>query len=538
MKTPDTPPNIILIITDQHRADHLGCYGNEIVKTPNIDRIADTGTRFDRFYVSCPICMPNRATLMTGRMPSLHGVRQNGISLSFQEVTFTELMVSGGYRTALIGKSHLQGISEKPVIHGLPNIDPQKKLATPDLMEARRNRWMDGRYDQELRSTWEERDNFRPELPFYGFQHLALAIGHSDNVWGDYANWLSERHPDPASMQGPENALPSETNTSAPQAWRTAVPEELYPTTFIKEETVKYLKDHAASHGDKPFLLQCSFPDPHHPFTPPGKYFDMYDPADIPLPASYIHPQDKWPPHLANILSRGGHVRSKHREQRAFGVTENEARAAIALNYGSITMIDDAIGTIMKTLAETEQANNTIIIFTTDHGDFMGDHQLLLKGALHYQGLIRVPFIISDPNNDNAPMVTSNLSGTIDIAGTILELAGINKFNGMQSKSLRKIAEGRDLRSAMLIEESQRRGYMGLKDNFRARTILHEDWRLTLYSGVEWGEFYNLKDDPNEFDNLWDEPSKAKKRADLLEVLIRESMDMGENSPVATTHGP
>ena len=104
-------PNFLLIITDQQRADHLGCYGNPIVKTPNIDRLATRGTKFDHFYVATPICMPNRATLMTGRMPSLHGARQNGIPLSLNATTFVEIMRSAGYQTALFGKCHLQSIS-------------------------------------------------------------------------------------------------------------------------------------------------------------------------------------------------------------------------------------------------------------------------------------------------------------------------------------------------------------------------------------------------------------------------------------------
>ncbi len=104
-------PNFLFIITDQHRADHLGCYGNPIVRTPNIDRLADNGTRFERFYVATPICMPNRATLMTGRMPSLHGARQNGIPLSLTATTFVDILRAAGYDTALVGKCHLQSIN-------------------------------------------------------------------------------------------------------------------------------------------------------------------------------------------------------------------------------------------------------------------------------------------------------------------------------------------------------------------------------------------------------------------------------------------
>ena len=104
-------PNFLLIITDQHRADHLGCYGNPIVRTPAIDFIAANGAAFDRFYVTCAICMPNRATLMTGRPPSLHGVRHNGIPLALEAVTFVDLLRQAGYRTALVGKSHLQNMT-------------------------------------------------------------------------------------------------------------------------------------------------------------------------------------------------------------------------------------------------------------------------------------------------------------------------------------------------------------------------------------------------------------------------------------------
>ncbi len=108
------PPNFVLFITDQHRADFLGCYGNTIVRTPQIDAIASRGTVFDRSYVASPFCMPNRASLMTGRMPSVHGVRSNGIPLSLASVTFADLLGAAGYDTALIGKSHLQNITGTP----------------------------------------------------------------------------------------------------------------------------------------------------------------------------------------------------------------------------------------------------------------------------------------------------------------------------------------------------------------------------------------------------------------------------------------
>src|SRR5687768_14904802 len=129
-------PNFLLIITDQQRADHLGCYGNSVVQTPNIDGLAAAGSRFDRFYVATPICMPNRATLMTGRMPSLHGARQNGIPLSLTATTFVDILRAGGYDTALIGKCHLQSISRNPPVIGMPEENTDQTPPPEELREA------------------------------------------------------------------------------------------------------------------------------------------------------------------------------------------------------------------------------------------------------------------------------------------------------------------------------------------------------------------------------------------------------------------
>ncbi len=531
-------PNFLLFITDQHRADHLGCYGNDIVRTPNIDGLAARGTRFDKFYVSCPICMPNRATLMTGRVPSLHGVRQNGIPLSLQTVTFPELLRDAGYRTALVGKSHLQSISAVPLEHGIPTPNPDKRLPPEAAREARRNVWGDGRYDQELPATWRGEEGFEPALPFYGFDEVALAIGHGDRISGHYERWLRARHKDADNLRGPDNALPAGRDIWAPQAWRTRVPEELYPTSFIADETIAFLERRAKVGDDAPFFIQCSFPDPHHPFTPPGKYFDMYDPADVPAPDAFHHPADRLPPHVAALHAARDSGRASKKGQTVFACTEREARGAIALNYGSIAMIDDAIGRVLATLDRLGMSDDTVVVFTTDHGDFMGDHQLLLKGALHYRGLVRVPCIWSDPSAPDRPATADGLAGTIDLASSFLDRAGINPFNGMQGKPLAALATGDARHESLVIEEDQRRSYMGFPANFRARTLVHGDWRLTVYSCAGWGELYNLRNDPLEFENLWDRPDHAAMRAALMEMLTRRMIALADSSPLATGHVP
>ena len=170
-----------------------------------------------------------------------------------------------------------------------------------------------------------------------------------------------------------------------------AIPEELYPTAYVAERTIKYLENYSRSDRAKPFFLQCSFPDPHHPFTPPGRYWDMYDPAEMPLPPSFNPGERPIVPHLRRLYQERTAQEANKDGQRTFAVTEREAREATALTYGMITMIDDAIGSILAWLKTLRLDDDTVVIFTSDHGDFMGDHQLLLKGALHYRGLVRVP---------------------------------------------------------------------------------------------------------------------------------------------------
>jgi arylsulfatase A-like enzyme len=531
-------PNFLFIITDQHRADHLGCYGNPIVKTPNIDRLAASGTRFENFYVATPICMPNRATLMTGRMPSLHGARQNGIPLSLTATTFVEIMRAAGYDTALIGKCHLQSISGNLPVVGMPEPDPNRALPPETLREADNTLTKHGRYDQELPSTWEREPDFEPTLPYYGFDHVELAIGHGDKTVGHYERWLKQRHSDPDSLRGPQNQLPGNQYT-APQAWRTRIPEELYPTAYVAERTIKYLENYSRTDRSKPFFIQCSFPDPHHPFTPPGRYWEMYDPRSIELPPSFNSGEHPVPPHLQLLYDERARHMSNKDGKRTFAVTEREAREAIALTYGMISMVDDAIGAILGWLKMLRLDEDTVVVFTSDHGDFMGDHQLLLKGALHYRGLVRVPFIWSDRAVESKGLANAGLCGTLDIANTILARAGLQGHNGMQGANLLAAIDGGGTgHDSLIIEEHQRRGYMGFKNNFRARTLVTKDFRLTLYEGVDWGELYDLANDPNELNNLWDDPQSHHQRHELIEKLARQMMELADSSPLATHHGP
>ena len=514
-------PNFLFIITDQHRADHLGCYGNKVVKTPNIDGIAAGGTRWDRFYVANPICMPNRASIMTGRMCSVHGARHNGIPLSKDHTTFVELLRDAGYNTGLIGKSHLQSFTGLPATK---RFEVEKGLTAPSehLRDAYKNNRHSPDYDLEVVPKWDRPLADRLDGDFYGFNHVEVAADHADQASGDYLLWARDQHPDFESLTGPENALP-DNRVNAPQAWRTAVPEELYSTSWVANRSEAWLEEQAQS--DAPFFLQMSFPDPHHPFTPPGRYWDMYDPSDIKLPASFG--QGDLPPIKAmkDALSKGTDPRDN---QNPFAVTEDEARAIIALTYGMITMIDDAIGRVLRRLETLGLADQTVVVFTSDHGDYMGDHGLMLKLLLHYQGIIRVPFIWYDPMAPAQSALDSGLGSSIDISATILARAGIQPFNGLQ---------GRDLLSteppeAIIVEEDSQRTMTGFDRPQRVRTVVTDRYRMSLREGEDWNELYDLSSDPGETDNLYDRPISQPTQHALWETMLRRTIALQDRSPL------
>ena len=514
-------PNFLFIITDQHRADHLGCYGNRVVRTPNIDGIAAKGTRWNRFYVANPICMPNRASIMTGRMPSLHGARHNGVALSKDHATFVELLRDAGYATGLIGKSHLQSFTGLPATN---SYQPQDGLTTPSegLRDACKNSRHGPEYDLEIAPEWDAPLAERIDSHFYGFSHVEVAADHGDQACGDYLLWAREQRADFDSLVGPRNALP-DNRIRAPQAWRTAVPEELYSTNWIAERSEAWLSERAGE--DAPFFLQMSFPDPHHPFTPPGKYWDMYEPEDMILPRSFG--KGDLPPIKAmrEAMRSGTDPRDN---QDPFAVTEQEARAIIALTYGMITMIDDAVGRVLATLDELGLTDNTVVIFTSDHGDYMGDHGLMLKLLLHYQGIIRVPFIWSDPTGPASKRTDGGLASSIDIAATILERAGIQAYNGMQ---------GRDLLSAsppeaVIVEEDSQRLMTGFDRRQRVRTVVTDRYRMSLREGEDWNELYDLANDPDETRNIYDNPDASEARRAVAEIMLRRMIELQDRSPL------
>jgi len=519
-------PNFLLFITDQQRADHLGAYGNRVVRTPHLDRLAAEGWLARRCYVASPICMPNRASLMTGRLPSVHRARHNGIPLPLAEVTFVERLRDSGYATALVGKAHLQNISGKGPMWPPPS-------SPPTVGEARRPEA--GRFDQEWEPAWDADPAFDMQLPFYGFDTVRLVINHGDTANGHYRRWLEKEHPEVAAVTGQEHALPTPDYalSRARQAWRTRVPEALSTTSYVGAQTCRLLDDYARA--AQPFFIQCSFPDPHHPFTPPGRFWDMYDPQDMVLPASFHAPTSGPLPHLDWMHRERDAGRAVKHTPAMFAATEREVREALALNYGAISHIDDTVGQVLARLQALGLADDTVVLFTSDHGDYFGDHQLLWKGPLHYQGVTRVPLIWRDPQQARAG-ASDQLCATIDIAPTILARAGCVPHNGMQGLSLLDaVASDAPLqRDALLIEEEGQRTMFGFAGRTRMRTLQTGRHRLSIYEGADWGELYDLDADPHESHNLWNDAASAGLRQTLLHRLAIAMIHYTDTSPHPT----
>ncbi len=521
-------PNFLLFITDQHRADFLGCYGHPVLRTPHIDSIAKRGTVFDKFYVASPVCQPNRASLMTGRMPSVHDVRSNGIPLSMDAVTFVDLLRDAGYRTALIGKSHLQNFTPYDSI--IKRGPPREGFHEPSsgLRQALRHDLADAKYEQETPAYWVA-PNAHVQTPFYGFDHVTLVRAHGDEAGADYDRWLEARDPKAKNLLGPKNSLPHDYKV--PQAYRTAIPEELYATAFLGDRACAYL-DEAADGA--PFFLMVSFPDPHHPFNPPGKYWDMYKPEQFPVPEAFQR-NDWTPPALvANIINEREAGKANLTGMGTIGVSAREAQEARALTCGMIACVDDAIGAVLGALDRSGRREDTVVIFTSDHGDHLGDHRLMLKGAEQYQSIVRVPFIWTDPQAKAQPARTDALGSTMDIGLTVLDRARIEPASGVQAKSLLPVMDGSPVRDSVFIQYDHQASSAGTNVPARVHTLIDGRYRLSVFHGTGWGELYDLTNDPGEFDNLWDQPAHAGTRARMTEKLLLTEIEHVDRVPLPT----
>jgi arylsulfatase A-like enzyme len=457
-------PNVLLIMTDTQRKDDIGVYGNGIIKTPNLDRLANEGIRFENCYATVPACMPARATIFTGRYPAAHGVRSNGIPLPENEITIADVFLENGYRTGGAGKFHF-----------LPHY-PYRKQTLP-TMESHSE-------------------------PFYGFQEFHLG---EDGRSGEHWQWIKKNHPEYADKPDHE------------------IPLELHNSYWTTSHIIEFIRECHARHA--PFFAFCSYVDPHQSYNPPPPYSDMYDPEDMPEPKRLEGELDTKPP----FHRKAAESNNYHRYTKNWAVEK-------ARHYGEVTFIDDMIGKLIKVLDELKIRENTLIVFISDHGDELGDHWLWWKGPWHYKGCSNVPLIFNWKGRIPPGKVVDGFSQQTDIFPTILGMAGLPVHHGIQGKSLKNVLlnETTETGYDYAYIESYHGGAVNpefyriqnkpipekQEDPLNVFTIRNSQWRITMCPGNDYGELYDLSNDPDEFHNLWYNPDFSSTQHNLIKALV------------------
>ena len=486
------PMNVLLISTDQMRRDHMGCGGNPVIRTPNLDRLAAAGTCLDRAYVSNPLCMPNRSTIATGRLPRNHLCWSNGIRLPAHERTIADVLNDRGYHTTLLGKAHFQ------------NFGRGRNVPVEQAGMECREAWVKG----VLSADWTG--------PYYGFQDVRLCVGHGVGTLqtAHLGQWAARRHPEALELlRQPHEPSP----TGAPQCSTPPVPAAAHSSTWLGEIGPEYLRDRARD--GRPFFGWLSFPDPHHPFTPPPGYDTLYDPADVVMPPVTAEALADKPPHYRRAYEGGEPWEGIGANEHLANITEPQMRETLARTYGMITLVDENIGRLLDALDETGLAENTIVIFTSDHGDLMGDCGLVFKGPFLLEGLINVPMIWRIPGVAGG-VRSAGLMSSVDIAPTVLELLGVDVPAWMDGMALGALARGGP--------SARRTAFVEFKSMYRPdlnlRAAVTADAKCVYYAGQDFGELYDLTADRPEAKNLYDDPDWSDVRCEMESQILDDAV--------------
>jgi uncharacterized sulfatase len=483
-------PNILLITTDQQRADHLGLKGLEAVGTPNLDRLGREGVHFDRAYCPSPICTPTRVSLLTGLYPSSHGAYSIGVTLpEFPRVTLPELLKAGGYRSALFGKSHF--VSRR---------DEERHMA--GTAEAP---------DGEFFRSWRG--------PYLGFDEFEGSTGHTinnspaqhyrvflENSGEDWEQWFPLGQP--------------EYDHDACGPWN--IPEKFHDTEWVTRRTEAFIRRQQAG---SPWFCWASYQDPHEPFVCPEPWYSKVDTSRMKIPPDYREGEfdDRHPVYAAAYRRELGSWNEGHGVPSVFGSPMRTERrnAAMQATLGMVAFIDDRIGRLMQALEDAGQLDNTIIIFTSDHGEMHGHHGLWGKGLTAYEDCQRVPLLLWNPGRIAQRGTVEALANLVDLPATLLSLAGLEIPFGMQGRDLSPIllGEANSVQDATLIE------CRPTTASLYQQTLVTARHKLVVYRDEPAGELYDLKMDPDQGTNLWDDPGSVRLRTDLLVRLARFQME-------------
>lgn len=468
-------PNIVFIMADQLAAAFVGCYGSGVDSTPTLDRLASEGVRFTRAYAHSPICAPNRATIMTGRSNEIHGIVVNNLQLGTENPTYPMVLQRRGYRTGGFGKFHLTSM-QLPLPNDFSYLGYDESIPTED---PRLGPWLD----------WIAREH-------PGYYGPALAT-----CWA--MPYLDRYGPDKRDLRPEWEAARAEflQPRVAASGWNLMythpLPAELNQTTYITNCGIDFMERHLAEHPDQPFMCHMSYVNPHDPYDPPEPYDTMFAPEEMsdPLPMAW-----------EGIGVYEKHRRSFHRFGEYAADVQNVRRMR-AMYHGSIRLIDDQIGRVVRFLEERGLADNTIICFTTDHGDMMGDHGLITKGVMHYDKSVRVPLIVWGGDTARG-VVSDRLTPSLDLFPTLCQWGGAHLLPPHEGRSLLPILQGEPDPAPW--EE------ITIQVQTTRSIITAEGWRLSLLKPDRRGQMFDLVHDPDEQRDLYGQADAWQTQAELM----------------------
>lgn len=452
-------PNIIFIITDQQRYDTIAELGFDHVITPNLDRLVKQGTSFDNMYITSPSCAPSRASLFSGVYPHTNGVFRND---EFWNYCWAKDLAEAGYHTVNIGKMHTMPI--------------------------------EGPFGFHERHVVENKDRDHPNLPFYlDNWDKAFFLTGKEKI----SRVTQRRREDYDQLLG---------------SWVWPYEEKLHADVFVGQMATWWLDRYPSK---EPFFLEIGFPGPHPPYDPTQEYLDMYDDKDMPTPIAID---------AENQPKAMQELRDFHLGEDADGIvhlpepTAEQSERQRKHYFANMTMIDKQVGDILDAVERRGEMDETIIIFTTDHGNGLGDHGHSQKWNM-YQSTVRIPAIVFGAGIPAGKHVEDNVS-LIDFAPTVLEMAGVDLPDWMEAESLCPYFGGQPVpkRTRVFAEHSND----ALLTGTRFMTMILEDkMKLIHFVDSDKGMLFDLETDPDELNNLWGESIHQKTKENLINEIFK-----------------
>lgn len=466
-------PNILIICTDQHRYDVISTHPGSAAITPSLQRLADEGTVFDGCYSPNPVCAPARASMLTGQLPGAHGLWANGVTLPAGADLVSRQLADGGYRTGLVGKLHISAAHR-------------------------------GRTEQRLDDGFQV---FRwAHDPFHGSPENA------------YHQWLAAEFPELWHAAVGDVVTPDTEGFAHADTAFDAMPSEAHYSTWVAEEAIEFLEGQPA---DRPFFLLANFFDPHHPFVAPEEHLAQYPPGSVPPPVGG-RAELAGKPAFQTESSDSSYVG----HGPSFVDFGAEGIDHIRRTYHAmVTMVDDCVGRILATLDERGLARDTLVVFTSDHGEMLGDHAMLLKGPMMYDVAVRVPMIVRWPGHVPAGHRQHGFVGLHDVACTVRVASGVPASPRDQGLDLVAVASGEVPARTWALSQYRDSGYPN-EPGVHSTMLRSGDRKIVVWHGEPItsrdrdGELYDLATDPEELVNLWHDPEHLETRARLLAELV------------------